>query len=336
MDIKDIARISKVSVSTVSRVINNHPDVKDETRKKILNVIKENNYIPNNSARILKKNNSKCIGVLVKGVYNPFFSEMVKVISDKIKEANYTMILQHYDQNTTEDLNALITFIKEKKLQGVICLGGDFTCISDESFKKLDVSVVLTSVTNFSKTACNSFSSIGINNENSAYEATKYLIKNGHRKILLIIGTYDDFGVGKLRLKGYRQALFDCGICFDKELVTIGKYSFHDAYITTKKILKRRDDITAIFCISDIMAIGSAKAVIDSGYKIGVDISIMGFDGMDIVRYYNPPITTIYQPKTKMAIRSVELLLGLMNKEENNQHIILDTKLVEGQSCKLI
>ena len=176
MDIKDIAKLSQVSVSTVSRVINNHPDVKYETRERILEVIKQTNYIPNNSARILKKNNDKSIGILVKGVYNPFFSEMVKIMSDKIKQANYTMILQYYDQKSKEDVNALITFIKEKKLQGVICLGGDFTDISDDNFKGLDVSVVLTSVTNISKTAFNKFSSIGIEDEKSAYKATEYLI----------------------------------------------------------------------------------------------------------------------------------------------------------------
>lgn len=334
MDIKDIAKLSKVSVSTVSRVINEHPDVKDETREKILKIIKENNYIPNNSARILKKNNSKSIGILVKGVYNPFFSEMVKVMSDKIEQAGYTMILQYYDQKSKEDVNALITFIKEKKLQGVICLGGDFTDISDDIFKGLDVSVVLTSVTNISKTAFNKFSSIGIQDEKAAYEATEYLIKNGHRKILLIIGSYDDIGVGRLRIKGYRQALSNYRIYYDEELVTIGEYGFEKAYTTTMDILKKRKDITAIFAISDIMAIGAAKAVVNSGYKIGDDISIMGFDGMDMGKYYNPSITTIYQPKAKMAHMSVELLLSLMNKEGKNKHIILDTKLVEGESCK--
>jgi len=334
MDIKDIAKLSQVSVSTVSRVINNHPDVKYETRERILEVIKQTNYIPNNSARILKKNNDKSIGILVKGVYNPFFSEMVKIMSDKIKQANYTMILQYYDQKSKEDVNALITFIKEKKLQGVICLGGDFTDISDDNFK--DVSVVLTSVTNISKTAFNKFSSIGIEDEKSAYKATEYLIKNGHRTILLIIGSYEDIGAGKLRVDGYRQALNNYGLCYDEELVAIGDYSFDKAYNATIDILKNRKDITAIFAISDIMAIGAAKAVINSGYRIGDDISIMGFDGMEMGKYYNPSITTIYQPKTKMANMSVELLLSLMNKKGKNKHITLDTKLVEGESCKPI
>ena len=97
MNIRDIAKISGVGVSTVSRVLNNHPDVKESTRENVLRVIKESNYVPNNSARILKQNTTKNIGVLVKGVFNPFFSELINVIGSKINEEKYTMILQQND-----------------------------------------------------------------------------------------------------------------------------------------------------------------------------------------------------------------------------------------------
>ena len=124
MNIKDIATIAKVGVSTVSRVLNNHPDVNDETRKRVLEIIKQNNYIPNNSARILKQSSTKNIGILVKGVFNPFFSEILKIVSVGIQDAGYTMILQHH--NNENDIGTLLGFIKEKRLQGIICLGGNF------------------------------------------------------------------------------------------------------------------------------------------------------------------------------------------------------------------
>ena len=122
MNIKDIARISGVGVSTVSRVLNNHPDVKESTRENVLRVIKESNYVPNNNARILKQNNTRNIGIFVKGVFNPFFSEMLNVIGSKINESKYTMILQQNDYGLEEDVDTLKSFIKEKRLQGVICL----------------------------------------------------------------------------------------------------------------------------------------------------------------------------------------------------------------------
>lgn len=126
MNIKDIARLAGVGVSTVSRVINNHPDVKQDTREKIWEIIKEYNYIPNNGARMLKQNHTRYIGVLVKGGFNPFFSEMVKIIGEVIKKSDYTMILQHDDKEEGEDIDSLISFIKKKKLKGDYVLRGEF------------------------------------------------------------------------------------------------------------------------------------------------------------------------------------------------------------------
>ena len=104
MNIRDIAKICGVGVSTVSRVLNNHPDVKKETRDRVIEVMKEYNYIPNNSARILKSNNTNQIGVLVKGVFNPFFSEMIRGIEGELNKAGYSMILQHYDYKDVNDM----------------------------------------------------------------------------------------------------------------------------------------------------------------------------------------------------------------------------------------
>ena len=276
MNIKDIARLAGVGVSTVSRVINDHPDVKDETREKILKIIKESNYIPNNSARILKKNNTNNIGVLVKGVFNPFFSEMINIIGNRINEAGYTIILQQNDYATEDDVDNLIAFVKEKRLQGIICLGGNFLNINDESFQFLDIPVVLTSVNTLSKESKSKFSSIGIDNVLAAKASIQYLIDKGHRNIGILLGEKNDVGISGLRLEGYKKALEENNIPYSEENVFIGDYDYSGAYRVTKEIINNRKDITAIFSISDIMAVGAAKSVIDQGLQVGEDISIMG------------------------------------------------------------
>ena len=334
MNIRDIARLAGVGVSTVSRVINEHPDVKDETREKILKIIKESNYIPNNSARILKKNNTNNIGVLVKGVFNPFFAEMINIIGNRINEAGYTMILQQNDYATEDDVDNLIAFVKEKRLQGIICLGGNFLNINDESFQFLDIPVVLTSVNTLSKESKSKFSSIGIDNVLAAKASIQYLIDKGHRNIGILLGEKNDVGISGLRLEGYRKALEENNIPYSEENVFIGDYDYSGAYRVTKEIINNRKDITAIFSISDIMAVGAAKSVIDQGLKVGEDISIMGFDGMDISKYYNPGITTVKQPKKNMANNSIDLLLALLAKKEDHKHIIFETKIIERESCK--
>ncbi|PHV70129.1 LacI family transcriptional regulator [Sporanaerobium hydrogeniformans] len=334
MTITDIARLSGVGVSTVSRVLNNHPDVKAETREKVLNIIKEYSYVPNNSARILKQTNTKNVGILVKGVFNPFFSAMLKDISIRVEDAGYTMILHHHDNSN--DLDTLIGFIKEKKLQGVICLGGNFLDIKEESLEGVEAAVVLLSVSIQSQKNYDTFSTISIANDEAAYEATHYLIRNGHKNIALLLGEKHDFGIGKLRYKGYKKALEDHKIPLKEENVIYGEYDVATAYGVTKDFLSQHKEVTALFAISDMMAVGAAKAAIDLGFSIGGTISIMGFDGMDVAKYYNPTIATVKQPREEMSRMSVELLLGLMNGSAKNQHIVLDVELLEGKSTRTI
>jgi len=333
MNIKDIAKLAHVGVSTVSRVLNNHPDVKESTREKVLEIIRQSKYIPNNSARILKQNNTKSIGILVKGVFNPFFYQITNIIGKIINENGYTMIMRQNDYNIYQDVDTLIAFIKEKRLQGAICLGGNFTEITDDSFKEINVPIVLTSVNTISKQGEMYYSSIGIDNVKGAYDATIYLINKGHKNIALILGDANDMGVSLLRLEGYKKALAEEGIYEDNDLILIGQYSSEGAYTATLELLKKRKDITAVFALSDIMAIGAAKAIFDSGLRIPEDVSIVGFDGMDESEFYNPSITTVKQPKKLMAEMSINLLMSLINEGIENKHILLDTKLIERDSC---
>ena len=334
MNIKDIAKMAGVGVSTVSRVLNKHPDVKKETRDRVLEIIKDNHYVPNNSARILKSNNMKHVGVLVKGVFNPFFSEMLKIMETHINQIGYTMILHHYDPNDlySNEGDVLISFIKEKRLQGVICLGGNFQRIKEESFEGLKVPIVLASVDSHIQVNPHIFSCVGIDNEKAAYEATKYLIQKGHRHIGIILGDEFDAGVSNRRVMGYMKALEERQIAINKDYIIMGGYDFEPAYKNTKTLLSQHKDITAIFSISDIMAIGAGKAIVDLGFEVGKDISLLGFDGLDIGKYYNPEIATIKQPQRQMADDSMNLLLKLIEKKCKNQRVILETKLIERMS----
>lgn len=332
MNIRDIARISGVGVSTVSRVLNNDPNVKMQTRERILKVIKDNNYIPNNSARNLKKNYTNNIGVLIKGVFNPFFSEMLDCISKKISKSGYSMIIAHHDYLSDDEINNLKSLIKEKKLKGVICLGGNFVDIKNEDFVDINVPVVLTSINHKYGSELNKFSSVSIDNKKAAYVATKYLIEKGCKNISIMLGDENDFGIGYLREAGYIKALIENNIEIKNSLIGIGNYNSKGAYIETFKLLDNNKNIDGIFAISDIMAIGCAKAVQEKGLIVGGDICIVGFDGMDISQFYNPSITTIKQPKLQMAETSVNLLLDLMCNKCSHKHIILDTELIKRES----
>lgn len=332
MTIVDIARIAGVGVSTVSRVINNHPDVKYETRERILEIIRENNYIPNNSARVLKQTNTNNIGILIRGVFNPFFAALLKNISMSVEKAGYSIIVHYH--NNVDDVSTLVGFVKEKRLQGVICLGGNFIGVNEESFKDLGAAIVMISVDFKQPKTWKNFSTVSISNEKAGYKATSYLIEKGHREIAIILGNKQDYSIGKLRYEGYRNACIDYKIKHNLNNIIYGNYDTALAYEETKKFLSLNPQITAIFAIADAMAIGAAKAIEDLGYKVGEDISVMGFDGIDVARYYIPDIATIEQPQSELAEVSVKLLKGLLGNKIQNQHIVLETELIEGSSVK--
>lgn len=336
MNIRDIAKKAGVGVSTVSRVLNNHQDVKESTREKVMAVIKESNYVPNNSARMLKQNNTNHIGILVRGVFNPLFSEMTSIIGGIINDSKYTMILEQNYFTLVDDFETLQAFIKEKRLRGAICLGGNFETVSKKQLASLEVPVILTSVNTLFTIDDVGYSSVGIDNEQAAYIAIKYLIDLGHRNIAIVIGEENDLGISWYRLKGYRKALIENNIEFNTNNILVGDYNSSRAYEVSREFIRKNKHVTAIFCISDVMAIGVAKAIVDEGLRIGDDISLIGFDGMDVSKFYNPGITTVMQPRIEMAKRSATLLLDLLEGKAENQHIILDTKLIKRESCKKI
>ncbi len=335
LNIKDIAKIAGVGVATVSRVLNNHCDVKEETRQKILEIMGQYNYIPNNSARNLKRNTSNNIGVLVKGIHNPFFSKMIKSIEEEIDKEGYSMIL-HYNENNANDIDAAAELIKEKKLKGLICLGGDFENLDKQELVSLKTPIVLASTYVIEKANKALFSSVIIENEKAAFKAVDYIASLGHKKIGIITTGEEDRTIGKLRFEGYKRALKKNNIEYNAEFVEIGEYTFESGFHAMDNLLKKQLEITAIFATTDIMAIGASKAILSNGLKIPEDISVVGFDGIDYSLYFHPSLTTVVQPVEEMGKKSIDVLFALLKDMENNQHIILETELHERESCKKI
>ncbi|WP_139904124.1 LacI family DNA-binding transcriptional regulator [Clostridium thermarum] len=337
--IKDIARLCGVGVSTVSRAINNHPDINEETKAMIMKVIKENNYIPNNSARNLKRSDSRTIAVLIKGITNPFFSGMIKTFERIIKEKKYSFIL-HRVEEKEDEIDVAIQLVKEKKLKGIVFLGGHFSH-SDEKLRQLTVPFVLSTIEisqRIDKTLC---SSVSVDDFKESYKIVDYLCKLGHTKIAIITAPIDDESIGNLRFNGYESALKDNGIEVKESLVRfmkddIDSYSMENGYVVTKELLESGEDFTAIYAISDSIAIGACKAIFDAGKKVPEDYSVAGFDGLDIAKYYNPSITTIRQPVEEMAEETIKILFDIIRKKAPTQHKIFKGELVIGQSTKNI
>ena len=332
--IKDIARICGVGVSTVSRAINNHPDINPETKEMIMRVIKENNYVPNNSARNLKRQDAKAIAVLVKGINNSFFSQMIKVLEEEIKEKSYAMVLQHVDYDEDE-VEVALKLVKEKRLRGIIFLGGR-SDYSPEEVSLLGVPYVCCSYTNsYGTLPPESYSSVSIADEQEAYRAVSELYQNGHRRIAVLTAAPDDSSISQLRYLGYQRALRDFGLTeHPEDLICAEDFTIANAYAAMQKRLRSPADFTAVFAIADDMAIGAMRALRESGRSIPEDCSVIAIDGISVSEYIHPMLTTLCQPMTAMGKASVEILLDIIEGRGVHRHVTLPTALREGASVR--
>lgn len=338
VNIKDIARLCGVGVSTVSRAINNHPDINPETKSMIMQVIKENNYIPNNSARNLKRTDSKAIAVLIKGISNPFFSKMIRIFEEEIQEKKYSFIMQRVDASEDE-VDVALELIKEKKPRGIVFLGGYFTH-SKEKLAQLTVPFVLSTIgMTQSLEVSSSYSWVSVDDFAESYKMVDYLYRLGHRRIMILASSIDDESIGKLRLEGYKKALKDHNLPYDPELVVYAEecedcYTMGSGYERMNKVLDKGTEFTAIYAISDSIAIGACKAVFERGKRVPEDYSIAGFDGLDIAHYYNPTITTIRQPVEEMAEATIRILFDVIRNRSGHQKRVFKGELVEGESTR--
>ena len=334
MTIKDIAERCGVSVSTVSRVLNNHPDVSAANRERVLAVVQELHYVPNNSARDLVKPAADSIGLVVRGVGNPFFTGIIRATERMITEAGYTMVL-HLIQSGEDELRAGAELARSKRLLGLILLGGCFD-YTPEQTAPLGVPFVCCTYTNsFGTLDRMEYSSVSIDDEQAAYRAVRLLTDHGHRKIGVILESVRDHSISQLRYKGYCQALQDAGIPLDPELVeeTV-TYEMADGYAGMERLLKRRRDLTAVFAISDAMAVAAMKALHDHGKRVPEDCSVVAIDGIDMSAYFVPTLTTLVQPQQELGENSVRILVDMIEGRAGNCHLQLETQVRQGGSVR--
>lgn len=336
LTIKDVARICGVGVSTVSRAINNHPDINPETKQKVMETIRERGYIPNNSARNLKRTDARSIAVLVKGMTNPVFSSMIKVMEAEVKRRKYAMVLNHVNQNEDE-VDVALELVKEKKVRGIIFLGGYFKH-KEEKLEKLQVPFILSTVGRAPEKVKNKqYSFLAVDDEKESCKMVSHLIDSGHKRIAILCAEMEDKSIGYLRLLGYRKALKEHGIAEDEKLIRRMKeeyeaYSYENGYETMRELLQEKQDFTAVFAISDIMAMGACRAILDAGKRVPEDIAVGGFDGITAGDFFIPRITTIRQPVEEIAQATIKLLFEILEGNEEHQQQVFEGKLVIKES----
>ena len=332
MTIKDVAQRAGVSISTVSRVLNNHPDVRDSVRERVLKVVRELHYVRNDSARDLGMSQTDTIGVVLRGAKNPFLTSVMRSVEKAVVAAGYTMVL-HQIGTDDDEVAAGAGLVRSKRLRGLIFLGGSFD-YTPERVAGIEIPFVCCTFTgSFGSLDKDTYSSVSIDDYAAAYEAVKRLTDRGHRRIAVLLGNIDDHSISELRYQGYCDALRDVGVEPDAALVAeSGSFEMADVYKATQCLIARCPDVTALFTISDLMGIASIKALHSAGCRVPEDCSVISIDGLEMTKYTVPTLTTLVQPGDVMGAEAVRILVSLLRGEGSHSHLRLATTLRVGET----
>ncbi len=331
LTLDDIAKLAGVSRSTVSRVVNDHPNVSDSARKRVLQIIQNTGYHPNAAARALASHRSRMIGLVLPRSVNSFFSDpyfprLTQGIAQASNQYDYTLAL--FMIATTEDEEHIYPQLSRKGLlDGILVQSGEF---GDQLISRLMNSnlPVLVAGRPFHST---NTSYIDIDNIAAAHEAVSHLIRQGRTRIGTITGPLNST-VGIDRKEGYLRALIESGLEIDLNLIDSGDFSETGGYDAMQRLLPAKPD--AIFGASDIMAVGAMRAVLEAGLSIPEDIAFVGFDDLPLATSPRPQLTTIHQPVYQFGFKAVEILIDLIeNGIYPPRRIIMDTELVIRDSC---
>ena len=330
MTIKDIARISGVGVATVSRVLNNHPDVSEETRRKVMAVVAEQGFQPNTNAKHLKQQASSSIAIIVKGTMNMLFADLVEKLQSLLLDAEQDTAVYYLDEDANEVVYAL-QLCRERRPMGMLFLGGDRELFQSE-FREITVPCVLLTNT-AADLGFDNLSSVTTDDREASRQAVRFLAERGHRRIGLLGGNWSCFQIGYSRYLGCQQACQELGLPFDgKSQCEPCRYSLEDGYTAARVLLERCPDLTAVFAVSDVMALGAIRALHDLGKRVPEDISVMGYDGVAIGQYSLPRLATVRQDTQLLAERGVEALLRSVQRRSPPVHEMIPFQLIEGES----
>jgi LacI family transcriptional regulator len=326
--IYDVAREAGVSYSTVSRTLSGYEFVKPSTREKVLQAAEKLGYVPNQQARSLAGGRSNLVGVLVPAVSNNYISEILRGIDEKLAESSYNLILYTTHRHQGKE-SSYVASIMNGAADGLLLVVPLISTSYLDVLREQDFPYVLIDQIDKTEKSC----VVNGTNWQGAYDATKYLLDLGHRRIGFIAGLAGLSSAAE-RLDAYTTALSDHGISLCSELLTKSDFRESGGYIAAQKLLALPERPTAIFASNDLSAFGAIEAIREHGLRIPEDVSIVGFDDTPQASIVYPKLTTVHQPLAQMGREAVTILLENMKNRTNEiRQVTLETRLIIRDSC---
>ncbi len=332
MTIKDIARLSGYAVGTVSRVLNHHPDVSDQARERVMAVVEQHHFRLNNNAKHLKQQSSNGIAVIVKGSQNMLFASIIERMQALIKSKGHPSLVYYIDEEDNE-LEQALQISRERKPLGILFLGSNLDYFR-ERFSALAEPCVL--VTNSAEgVPFENLSSVSTDDRAAAQRAVEELIDLGHSRIGVIGGRMEASKAACERYVGVERAFESRNLPFDGQgQYESSRFAMSSGYEAMGRLLDKMPELTAVFAMSDVQAVGAIRALHDRGLRVPEDISVMGFDGIELGQYLSPKLTTIRQDASRIADRGVEILLERIQGSHPAVYERVAYELMAGESTR--
>jgi DNA-binding LacI/PurR family transcriptional regulator len=327
--IYDVAKEAGVSISTVSKVINNTGRISEKTRKKVLEVMETLRYQPSVVASALTGKRTRTIGLIIPDVANPFFSEIARKIEDRGRELGFNVLMCNTDNNPdTEEM--YLSLLKQKSVDGIIIgtTTTNYTVLNELLCEHFPVALVAQDVPELA------IDVVRVDDFLGGYQATSHLVSLGHKRIAIMLGNLSRTS-DKYRFQAYRQVLEENGLKYDEKLVICTDYSMEDSKRAALELLKSSERPTAIFACFDSLAVGVYQAAKEVGLRIPEDLSVVGFDNTILATIVDPPLTTVAQPIDEIGHQVVDLLVREIEGEKSTkQRVILPPKLIIRNSTR--
>lgn len=328
--IKDVARLAGVSTTTVSHVINKTRFVAEATQEKVLEAVKELNYAPSAVARSLKCNTTRTIGMLVTQSTNLFFSEVIDGVESYCYRQGYTLILCNTG-GIYEKQRDYIRMLAEKRVDGILVMCSDLTQELSEMLEShSDIPKV---IMDWGPEASKADKIID-NSEHGGYLATKYLTDRGHKDIACLSGQLNKLACQE-RITGFRRAMAEANYDVEENWILEGNFECDTAVLAADKIIAMDKKPTAVFCFNDTMALGLMSRLQQRGIRVPEDISVIGYDNIELAEYFSPPLTTVHQPKRRVGKNAFEILLERIKDKEHERRIFeMHPEIVERDTVR--
>lgn len=327
--VKDVAREAGVSLGTVSNVLNGKESVKEANRQKVFAAMKKLGFHYNMMASALRTKSTKNIGLIIPTIKNPYYPELARGVEDEARKVGYTVFFCNSDRQEEKE-RTYVEALVSKGVDGLILIKPQ---LGAEELKELGKRTALV-VQDWNADSWEDFPGVNVNDYTGIVQGMNLLFRYGHRRIAFIGGLMESYSSNR-RLMAYRNCLEAQGIPYRPEYVVQGDYGWVSGYDGAKGLITRNPRPTALMIANDMMAMGAMKALQSRGLQIPGDISVMGYDDIEMSRLCTPALTTIHQPKYEVGVAAFKLLHQSISGEEwpgAERHILLETRLIERDS----